>query len=362
MSEPSVRLMNLTKVFGDVRAVDNVSLDIQEGEFVTLLGPSGCGKTTTLRTINGLETPTSGSIYLSGKNVSHVAPEKRPVNMVFQAYALFPHLTIAENIAFGPSIRKWPENKIKQRVEEMLRLVQLEGYGPRKPGQLSGGQQQRVALARALINQPEVLLLDEPLGALDLKLRKAMQLELRTIHQRLGLTFVYVTHDQEEAMVMSDRIVLMNKGRIVQIGTPSEIYNHPANEFVSRFIGEANLLQGVVRDVTADETRIDVDGVTILAESNTEVSAGDKVIVSVRPERISLFAAKEEAPQDWANVFPGVVESSIFLGPTVRYHIKLTGQQVIFVDHSTTDGRMGFGEGDRVYAGWETVSNIVLPA
>jgi spermidine/putrescine transport system ATP-binding protein len=362
MEKITVRLENLCKKFGEVTAVDHINLDIKSGEFVTLLGPSGCGKTTTLRMIAGLEMPTSGAVYLEDQDYTRIPPEKRPVNMVFQAYALFPHLTIDENIAFGPRIKKWPQDKIREGVEEMLRLVQLENFGPRRPDQLSGGQAQRVALARALINHPTVLLLDEPLGALDLKLRKAMQLELRAIQQRLGMTFVYVTHDQEEAMVMSDRIVLMNKGKIVQLGTPTEIYNHPANEFVSRFIGEANLLSGTVTGQSGDTFQIETgEQVVVAAPAKAGITVGDGVIVSVRPERITVFARAEEAPSGWANVFGGTVESAIFLGPITRYHVKLANSQLVIADKTAVDGQAEFRANEQVFVGWETANSVVLP-
>ena len=363
MAKVIVRLQDLCKHFGEVIAVDNVNLDIEEGEFITLLGPSGCGKTTTLRMIAGLEIPISGAVYLEGNDVTHTPPEKRPVNMVFQAYALFPHMTIAENIAFGPMIKKWPKGEIAAGVEDMLRIVRLEGYGSRKPDQLSGGQAQRVALARALINRPRVLLLDEPLGALDLKLRKAMQLELRGIHQRLGMTFVYVTHDQEEAMVMSDRIVLMNRGRVEQIGAPTEIYNRPQSEFASRFIGEANLLEGAVTAVQADHMEVEVGGLTLRSPVQPGMVVGQKAIVSIRPERIGLFATKEEIPRSWTNVFEGTVVNSIFLGPLGRYQIRLACRnQVLLVERPTTDGALACCVRDEIYVGWDVGSNVVLAA
>jgi len=362
MTGAIVRLTNLCKRFGDVVAVDEVTLDIEEGEFITLLGPSGCGKTTTLRMIAGLEMPTSGSIYLEGSDVTFTPPEKRPVNMVFQAYALFPHMSIAENIAFGPMIKKWPKDRIAAAVEEMLRVVRLEGYGPRRPNQLSGGQAQRVALARALINQPRVLLLDEPLGALDLKLRKAMQLELRSIQRRLGMTFVYVTHDQEEAMVMSDRIVLMNRGRIVQVGTPTEIYNRPQSEFASQFIGEANLLRGVVKAVRADCTEVVVHGLTVWAPPQTEITPGQAVVVSVRPERIGLFQVHEGVPEAGKNTFRGTVVNTVFLGPLGRYHVRLADDLVLLVEQPTTDGMLSCCVRDEVVVGWDTDSTVVLAA
>jgi len=362
MGKAIVKLENLCKHFDEVIAVDNVNLDIEEGEFVTLLGPSGCGKTTTLRMIAGLELPTSGSIYLEGQDVTYTPPEKRPVNMVFQAYALFPHMTIAENISFGPMIKKWPKEEIERDVEEMLKLVQLEDFGPRKSNQLSGGQAQRVALARALINRPKVLLLDEPLGALDLKLRKAMQLELRSIHERLRTTFIYVTHDQEEAMVMSDRIVLMNEGQIVQIGSPTEVYNHPGSEFASSFIGEANLLSGQVKAIQADYIEVEVDGLALVTPVRSGLSVGQGAIVSIRPERAILFARKEDAPHTWRNVFPGRVDSAIFLGPIARYHIRLTNDRVVIIDQATMDGVLNYHAKDQLYVGWEMTSNIILSA
>jgi spermidine/putrescine transport system ATP-binding protein len=362
MDKVIVKLENLSKHFGDVIAVDKVNLEIKAGEFVTLLGPSGCGKTTTMRMIAGLEMPTSGSISIEGQDVTFTPPEKRPVNMVFQAYALFPHMTIAENIAFGPMIKKWPKDEIERSVQDLLKLVRLEGFGPRRTHQLSGGQAQRVALARALINRPKVLLLDEPLGALDLKLRKAMQLELRDIHQRLGMTFVYVTHDQEEAMVMSDRVVLMNNGHIVQVGTPTEIYNHPSNEFASRFIGEANLLNGEIKALSPDGAKVEINGLTLLTPLKEGLSEGQKVIICIRPERISLFAREEDVPKNWPNILRGTVDSAIFLGPTARYQLRLAGDQMLLVDQPATNGQLGYQVNDSLYAGWEASSNIILPA
>ncbi len=360
MNDNMVTLDNLNKRFGKVTAVDGVTLEVQSGEFVTLLGPSGCGKTTTLRMISGLEMPDSGTICLDGQDVTTTPPEKRPVNMVFQAYALFPHLSIAENIAFGPRIKKWPESKIAECTTEMLRLVQLEGYEERRPNQLSGGQAQRVALARALINEPKVLLLDEPLGALDLKLRQAMQIELRNIQQRLGMTFVYVTHDQQEAMVMSDRIVLMDKGRIVQIGTPAEIYNHPATEFVSRFIGEANLLGGAVTGIQADHAEVQVGELTLIVPRAQDYAIGQPVIVSVRPERTQLFTSEDERPGDWPNLFRGLVENVFFLGPTARYHIRLDADTVVIADRRAADSQLTYRIGETIYIGWPVSQNVVL--
>lgn len=362
MDTIAVSLVNVCKRFGKVAAVDNVCLNIAEGEFVTLLGPSGCGKTTSLRMIAGLETPTSGQISLQGQDVTHIPAEKRPVNMVFQAYALFPHLTVAENIAFGPRIKRWSEAQISEGVEEMLRLVQLEGFGSRKPSQLSGGQAQRVALARALINHPKVLLLDEPLGALDLKLRKAMQIELRKIQQRLRITFVYVTHDQEEAMVMSDRIILMNKGSIVQIGTPREIYDRPATEFVSRFIGEANLLNGVIAATAADYATVDAQGLILTVPPGEGMAVGQPATISIRPERTNLYGTQDEVPEGTSNLLEGKVESIFFLGPTARYLIRLNESNILTIDRPTAHRQAEYQVDQTVFVGWNTADGVVLPS
>ncbi|MBE5906981.1 MAG: spermidine/putrescine ABC transporter ATP-binding protein, partial [Lachnospiraceae bacterium] len=251
-----VRLIDVEKEFDGVKVVKKLNLEVREGEFLTLLGPSGCGKTTTLRMIAGFSHATSGEIELEGKNVADLKPNERDVNTVFQNYALFPHMNVEDNIAFGLVEKKVPKAEIKERVAEMIKLVQLEGMEKRKPAQMSGGQKQRVAIARALINRPKVLLLDEPLGALDLKLRKQMQLELKHLQQKLGITFIYVTHDQEEALTMSDRIAVMNDGVMEQIGTPDEVYNHPKTKFVASFVGESNILESYVEAARGDLLRI----------------------------------------------------------------------------------------------------------
>ena len=259
MSEPIVSIVNVEKFYGDNKVVKNLNMNIEEGEFLTMLGPSGCGKTTTLRMIAGFEDATSGIIKVENERVEDKEPYERNVNTVFQNYALFPHMTVFDNIAYGLNIKKVPKAEVKERVTEMLELVQLTGFEKRKPAQMSGGQKQRVAIARALVNRPKVLLLDEPLGALDLKLRKQMQVELKRLQRKLKTTFVYVTHDQEEALTMSDRIAIMNGGYLEQIGTPDEIYEHPKTKFVASFIGESNILEGVV-------TKIENGKLTIAAE------------------------------------------------------------------------------------------------
>src|SRR5690606_1390251 len=277
-----VELRHVTKKFDDVIAVDNVSLEIERGEFFSLLGPSGCGKTTTLRMIAGFEHPTSGEVFIQGQPMGATPPFQRNVNTVFQNYALFPHMTVAENIAFGLEMKGVPKAERQRRVEEALRQVRLEGYGERRPLQLSGGQQQRVALARALINHPGVLLLDEPLGALDLKLRKEMQLELKHLQTSIGITFIYVTHDQEEALTMSDRIAVMSDGKVLQVGTPTEIYEHPANRFVADFIGESNFLHGQVTEADHDRATVLVDErLSVAARARQDISAGEQVTLAI---------------------------------------------------------------------------------
>ena len=286
MPEIDVRLERVTKQFGDVAAVDDLSIDIEEGEFFSMLGPSGCGKTTTLRMIGGFEEPTFGTVYLGGRDVTDLPPYKRDVNTVFQSYALFPHLDVFENVAFGLRRKKVDKSEIEQRVKDIMKLVDLQGFEKRKPPQMSGGQQQRVALARALVNHPKVLLLDEPLGALDLKLRKQMQLELKRIQQEVGITFIYVTHDQEEAMTMSNRFAVMRHGKIEQIGPPEEVYESPATEFVAGFLGASNLLDGEIKDGGNGVTSILLStGSVVFADTDRlPVGIGPQVKVGVRPE------------------------------------------------------------------------------
>jgi putative spermidine/putrescine transport system ATP-binding protein len=311
---PAVRLSRVCRYFGEVKAVDDVSLDIWDGEFFTMLGPSGSGKTTCLRLIAGFERPGSGSILLHGQDVSRLPPYERDVNTVFQDYALFPHMTVGENVAYGLMVKKVPKEERAKRTEEMLELVRLHGLAGRRPSQLSGGQRQRVALARALINHPRVLLLDEPLGALDLKLRQQMQIELKSIQQRVGITFIYVTHDQEEALTMSDRLAVFNQGKIEQIGSPSEIYEHPATQFVAGFVGISNLVSGE------------------LAQSIT----GSPDIFSIRPEKIRLAPAGSPITGDMYTV-DGRVRDVVYLGLYTRYLIELEGGSDLVVVEQNLD-------------------------
>ena len=289
MSDSFLELKNLKKSFAPGEAVlQGINLTIRQGEFVTLLGASGCGKTTTLRIIAGLEQPDSGSVWLEGQDVTALEPNQRDVNTVFQNYALFPHMNVADNIGYGLKIRKAPKAEIKKKVKEMLELVQLEGYEKRKPSELSGGQKQRVAIARALANNPRVLLLDEPLGALDLQLRRTMQLELKRLQKKLGITFIYITHDQEEAINMSDRIVVMNQGQFEQIGTPNEIYNHPKTSYVAAFVGNANILKGTVAEKNGHHIKVKLGDEVASIDTEEKVNIGETVTVALRGENILL--------------------------------------------------------------------------
>ena len=301
MEEVSLELKEIKKSFTEGEAVlDNISLEISKGEFITLLGSSGCGKTTTLRIIAGLEQPDAGSVWLDGREVTGLEPNQRNVNTVFQNYALFPHMNVAENIGYGLKLKKVPKSEIRKKVSQMLELVQLEGYEKRKPSELSGGQKQRVAIARALVNNPKILLLDEPLGALDLQLRRAMQIELKHLQKKLGITFIYITHDQEEAINMSDRIAVMRDGRIEQIGTPDEIYNHPKTSYVATFVGNANILHGVAESIQGENAIVKIgnDRVIVKLETSQQdtgdtrakqyLAAGEKVTLAVRSENILL--------------------------------------------------------------------------
>ena len=344
----AVGIRGITKRFGDVTAVDAIDLDIADGEFFAMLGPSGCGKTTTLRMIAGLEFPTEGSLKIFGDEVGTLPPNKRPVNTVFQAYALFPHMTVAENVAFGLKMQKVPKAEIAPRVAEAIASVQLGGMEHRKPSQLSGGQQQRVALARALVNKPKVLLLDEPLGALDLKLRQEMQTELKALQREVGITFVFVTHDQEEALTMSDRIAVMSAGKIQQIGAPLEIYEQPLNRFVADFIGDSNFLEATIDRVSKGQARCSTAG---KLKFDTPVvdghGKGDRVTLAVRPERISLTKATARS----ASAFS--IAGTTYLGTDTAYEIPLGDGASLTVRDQNTEAGMGrFQAGDKVKLGF----------
>jgi len=328
MSE--VRLAGLTKAFKDTIAVEGLDLTVREGEFFSLLGPSGCGKTTTLRMIGGFEEPTEGRVFLGGIDVTDLPPNKRDVNTVFQSYALFPHLDVRENVAYGLKRKRVPAPDVADRIAEMMTLVRMKGYEARKVHHLSGGQQQRVALARALVNRPQVLLLDEPLGALDLKLRKQMQLELKRIQQEVGITFIYVTHDQEEAMTMSDRLAVMNDGRLEQVGPPQEVYDGPTTEFVASFLGASNLLSGTVttRREPLAEVRL-ADGTVIKVPADRAAAAGSSIRIGVRPEKIVISAGHQGA--DGINALPATVVDSSYTGVSRSYVCTTSGGDTVIV-------------------------------
>ncbi|MEX2322914.1 MAG: ABC transporter ATP-binding protein [Acidimicrobiia bacterium] len=357
MSTPAVRLDGVEKRFGDVIAVDRVDLVIEDGEFFSLLGPSGCGKTTTLRMIAGLEFPTAGALEIFGEDMGLRPPNKRPVNTVFQSYALFPHRTVARNIAFGLEMQKVPRSEVDERVARAIELVRLDGMEGRRPDQLSGGQQQRVALARALVNEPKVLLLDEPLGALDLKLRQAMQFELKELQERVGITFIYVTHDQEEALTMSDRIGVMHDGRLLQVGTPEEIYEHPSTRFVADFIGETNFL-GATSD---GSERVILEGGTAIAVVGAPAGAGRTVTVAIRPEKIGLHTAGEE-PETGFNALPGRVRRRVYQGDAITYEVDCDSGVHLRVRHPNLPGVSTHGEGADVVVSWPVAATQVLEA
>ncbi len=317
----TIELKNVAKDFNGVTVLDNINLYIRENEFLTLLGPSGCGKTTTLRIIGGFEEPTKGTVLFEGKDITEVPPYERQINTVFQKYALFPHLDVYDNIAFGLKIKKMPKDEIDRKVKEMLRLVNLQGFENRSIDSLSGGQQQRIAIARALVNEPKVLLLDEPLGALDLKLRKDMQIELKNMQKRVGITFIYVTHDQEEALTMSDTIVVMDKGLIQQIGTPVDIYNEPKNAFVAKFIGESNIIDGIMHE----DYLVEFSGINFKCVDKG-FSKDEAIEVVIRPEDIEIVSVEN-------GQLKGVVDSVTFKG--VHYEMIVKSRDFDWMIHST---------------------------
>ena len=367
-----ITLTSVTKQFGDTRAVDDVSLQIESGEFFSLLGPSGCGKTTTLRIIGGFVYPTSGEVFINGEPMKQTPPYRRPVNTVFQNYALFPHKTVAQNIAFGLQMKKMPKAKTAAEVERFLELIRLPGYGYRKPSELSGGEKQRVALARALINQPTILLLDEPLAALDLQLRKQMQLELKTLQRQVGITFVYVTHDQGEALALSDRIAVMRDGKLLQVGTPAEIYDAPQTRFVANFIGTSNFFKGTLSrletTLTPTTKFATVELATepliqIVGTHNGDLQLGDSVTVAIRPERIDVTSpVGESSGLDAVSRLNGIIQDESYLGTTLQYTVQTDYPTPVIVHQQNT----GVGEthrfrrGDPVSLTWRAENAIVL--
>jgi len=350
-----VELDTVSKHFGDLTAVDAVTLGIRRGEFLTLLGPSGCGKTTLLRMIAGFAMPDSGRVRLGGRDVTDLPPYRRDVTTVFQQYALFPHMNVFNNVAFGLQRRRAARDVITRRVKDALEMVRLSGLDERTPTELSGGQQQRVALARALVLEPRVLLLDEPLAALDLKLRKQMQLELKGLQRRLGISFIYVTHDQEEALTMSDRIVVMNAGHVEQIGRAEEIYERPVSEFVAGFIGMSNIIEGTVAEVRDGVSVINIANVHIAVQGNG-VTAGERIRLMVRPEKIKLSATSTD------RALRGQIESAVYLGESTQWRVALDGGQVITAleqNHQPFDSTQE-RIGQAVAVSWEPASAVIL--
>jgi putative spermidine/putrescine transport system ATP-binding protein len=345
-----VRFAEVQKSYdGETLVVKNLNLDISRGEFVTMLGPSGSGKTTCLMMLAGFETATHGEIYLDGAGINNVAPHKRNIGMVFQNYALFPHMTVAENLAFPLEVRKQPKDEIRDRVERALDMVRLTGFGTRRPAQLSGGQQQRVALARALVFEPKLVLLDEPLGALDKNLREEMQYELKHIHESLGLTMVFVTHDQSEALTMSDRIAVFDDGVIQQIDSPSVLYEQPKNAFVAYFIGENNRFTGVVKEMNGEECTVEIEGGAIIKANPVNVSGvGDKTTLSLRPERVHINPEQGTQP----NMLEAKVLELIYLGDHIRTRVMVAGNDQFVVKIPNSHEHSGLAEGETVKVGW----------
>ncbi len=349
-SYDGLRLRSVTKSFGGFTAVNDLDLDVPKGSFFALLGPSGCGKTTTLRMVAGLETPTSGTIRLAGQDITYAKPYKRPVNTVFQSYALFPHLDIYENVAFGLKRRK--ASDVDAQVREMLDLVELGSQVRKKPAQLSGGQQQRVALARALINHPEVLLLDEPLGALDLKLRRSMQVELKRIQTEVGLTFIHVTHDQEEAMTMADTVAVMNAGVIEQMGAPADLYENPHSTFVANFLGQSNLIEGTITSRSADVVSVDMQGVGVSVQPSRTHTDGDRGWVGIRPEKVLIGEPGEELDAPGNTIPGGVVTDVSFVGVSTQYLVRMPWGQELQVFQQNTGRHRIFHTGEPVELSW----------
>ena len=364
MPEADVRLDHVTKRFGDFTAVDDLSLTVSDGEFFSLLGPSGCGKTTTLRMIGGFEEATAGAIHIGDTDVTDLPPFRRQVNTVFQNYALFPHLDVFENIAFGLRRRKTPTGQIRHQVEFMLKLVDLEGYERRRPHQLSGGQQQRVALARALVNNPSVLLLDEPLGALDLKLRKQMQVELKRIQSEIGITFIFVTHDQEEAMTMSDRIAVMRHGRIEQLGRPEELYERPATEFVAGFLGVSNLLDGEVAERNSETVDIRLGDGTVVRAPASAVNGTTRVRVGIRPEKLRVTSAGGvEEPDARVNSLTGTILDASYIGVSTQYLVETRDgyKLTVYAQNLETSGASeALADGETVRLTWRPQHTFVI--
>lgn len=363
MNDNIIELKGVSKRFGEYQALNETSLAIKNGEFITLLGPSGCGKTTLLRLISGFEKPDSGRVYINGKDVTDLPPEKRFLNMVFQSYALFPHMTVFENIAFGLRCKKIKDDEIKKRVAEVLKMVKLEQLAERKPSQLSGGQQQRVAIARAVVNEPLVLLLDEPLSALDYNLRKNMQIELKQLQRRLGITFIFVTHDQEEALSMSDRVAVMNEGYIEQLGTPKNIYEEPSSMYVAEFIGETNIFTSNIEKIVDNKITFSIEGKNFTVINKKNLKEQQQIYVIVRPEDIKVWGENEITPDETFDMLPGSVEQVIYKGSTVDLLVRLpSGKRIAATEFfDEDDANLDYHITERVWINWIAGWEVILP-
>lgn len=363
MNDNIIELKGVAKRFGDYQALHETSLAIRNGEFITLLGPSGCGKTTLLRLISGFEQPDCGKIYINGKDVTNLPPEKRFLNMVFQSYALFPHMTVFENVAFGLRCKKIAPIEIKKRVTEVLKMVKLEQLAGRKPNQLSGGQQQRVAIARAVVNEPLVLLLDEPLSALDYNLRKNMQIELKQLQRRLGITFIFVTHDQEEALSMSDRVAVMNEGFIEQLGTPKNIYEDPISMYVAEFIGETNIFTSVIEKTMESQITFGIEGKSFTIANKKNLPQSQKIYVIVRPEDVKVWGENEITADETIGKLPGIVEQVIYKGSTVDLLVRLpSGKRIAATEFfDEDDPNLDYHITEKVWLNWIAGWEVILP-
>lgn len=361
MTANIIELKNVSKHFADHQVLHNINLEVQNGEFLTLLGPSGCGKTTLLRLLSGFETPSNGVITIDGKDVAGLPPHLRHVNTVFQSYALFPHMNVFDNIAFGLRCKRISNDEIQQRVADALRMVKLDAYSHRKPHQLSGGQQQRVAIARAVVNKPLVLLLDEPLSSLDYRLRKTMQIELKQLQNQLGITFIFVTHDQEEALSMSDRVVVMHEGAIEQIGTPREVYEEPCNLSVAKFIGEANIFDTKLIAVDDDYLQVEIEGKHFTLKNRKGYTSNDTIYTVVRPEDLQVWSPSEVT--DTSDMFAATVEQVIYKGCTVDLMLRLlSGTRLAATQFfNEDDEKLDYSTGETVWVNWVPGWEVILP-
>lgn len=361
MTSNIIEVKNVSKQFSDHQVLHNVSLEVRNGEFLTLLGPSGCGKTTLLRLLSGFESPSNGTIFIDGRDVAGIPPHLRHVNTVFQSYALFPHMNVFDNVAFGLRCKHISRDEIQQRVAEALRMVKLDAFGHRKPHQLSGGQQQRVAIARAVVNKPLVLLLDEPLSSLDYRLRKAMQIELKQLQNQLGITFIFVTHDQEEALSMSDRVVVMQEGEIEQIGTPREVYEEPRNLHVAQFVGEANIFDTKIISADSKSLQVEIEGKQFTLKNRKQYTENQTLYTIIRPEDLQVWSPAEVT--DTSDMFPATVEQVIYKGLTVDLMLRLlSGKKVAATQFfNEDDEKLDYSPGETVWVSWIPGWEVILP-